>query len=116
MYLNRLDTIARAAFSHNFDCLNGEPHALIDALDSLTNHEKTRWTFYMRALFWLAPWILHFGQKGRLIRKTHKELGDLAMAILRDSKICNDSDGKSLMSLMRTVYNVFLGAALISKQ
>ncbi|KAH0838484.1 cytochrome P450 [Lanmaoa asiatica] len=95
-----LDTIGRAAFSHDFDCLNGQPHALVNALDSLTNHEKTQWTFYMRALFWLIPWILHFGKKGHLIRKTRKELGELAMFILSDAKISNDPDSKSLMSLM----------------
>lgn len=100
--LNRLDTIGRAAFSHDFGCLNGQPHALVDALDSLTNHEKTQWTFYMRALFWLVPWILHFGEKGNLIRKTRKELGELAMAVLSDAKISNDPDSKSFMSLMRT--------------
>lgn len=109
-YLNRLDTIGRAAFSHDFDCLNGQPHALVNALDSLTNHEKTQWTFYMRALFWFAPWILHFGKKGHLIRKTRVELGELAMLILRDAKISNDPDSKSLMSLMRTLKHVFFGS------
>jgi cytochrome P450 len=95
-----LDTIGRAAFSHDFGCLNGQPHALVNALDSLTNHEKTQWTFYMRALFWFAPWILHFGKKGHLIRKTREELGELAMFVLRDAKLSNDPDSKSLMSLM----------------
>ncbi|KAG9314552.1 cytochrome P450 [Chiua virens] len=95
-----LDTIGRAAFSHDFGCLNGRPHALVNALDSLTNHEKTRWTFYTRALFWLVPGILHFGKKGRLIRKTRKELGDLAMFILRDARVNNDPDTKSFMSFM----------------
>ncbi|KAI9572767.1 cytochrome P450 [Boletus coccyginus] len=95
-----LDTIGRAAFSHDFSCLDGQPHALVNALDSLTNYEKTRWTFYMRALFWFAPWILHFGKKGHLIRKTREELGELAMFILRDAKISNDPDSKSLMSFM----------------
>lgn len=102
-YPNRLDTIGRAAFSHDFGCLNGQPHALVNALDSLTNHEKTQWTFYMRALFWFAPWVLHFGKKGHLIRKTREELGELAMFILRDAKLSNDPDSKSLMSLMRTL-------------
>ncbi|KAF8559291.1 cytochrome P450 [Imleria badia] len=95
-----LDTIGRAAFSHDFGCLNGQPHALVNALDTLMNHEKTQWTFYMRALFWFAPWILHFGKKGHLIRKTREELGELAMFILRDAKISNDPDSKSLMSSM----------------
>ena len=90
----------RAAFSYDFGCLNGQPHALLNALDSLTNHGKTQWTFYMRAVFWFAPWILHFGEKGRLIRKTHKQLGELAMSILRDAKMSNDPDSKSLMSWM----------------
>ncbi|KAN0100804.1 Cytochrome P450 [Tylopilus felleus] len=95
-----LDTVGRAAFSHDFGCLNGQPHALVNALDGLTNHEKTQWTFYMRALFWFAPWILHLGEKGHLIRKTREELGELAMSILRDAKVSNDAHSKSLMSLM----------------
>lgn len=61
----------------------------------------------MRALFWLAPWILHFGKKGNLIRKTRQELGELAMSILSDAKISNDPDSKSLMTLMRTLESVF---------
>ena len=103
---NRLDTVGRAAFSHDFGCLNGQPHALVNALDGLTNHEKTQWTFYMRALFWFAPWILHLGEKGHLIRKTREELGELAMSILRDAKVSNDAHSKSLMSLMRTLTSV----------
>ncbi|KAF9229533.1 cytochrome P450 [Gyrodon lividus] len=95
-----LDTIGRAAFSYDFGCLNGQPNALAEALDSLTNHEKTRWTFYMRALFWLVPWILHCGKKGQLIRKTRNELGDLVLDILRDAKVVNDPNSKTLMSLM----------------
>ncbi|KAF8845290.1 cytochrome P450 [Paxillus ammoniavirescens] len=95
-----LDTIGRAAFSYDFKCLDDQPNALGEALDSLTNHEKTRWTFYIRALFWLVPWILHCGKKGQLIRKTRKELGDLALDILRDAKVVNDPNSKTLMSLM----------------
>ncbi|KIJ68630.1 hypothetical protein HYDPIDRAFT_82615 [Hydnomerulius pinastri MD-312] len=95
-----LDTIGQAAFSYDFDCLSGQPNALAEALDSLTNHGKSRCTFYMRALFWLAPWILHCGKKGQLIRKTRKELGDLAMDILKDAKVVNDPNSKTFMSLI----------------
>ncbi|KAH7929384.1 cytochrome P450 [Leucogyrophana mollusca] len=95
-----LDTIGRAAFSYDFDCLRGQPHALAETLDSLTNHEKSRTSFYMRALFWLAPWILHVGKKGQMIRKTRKELGELATNILKDAKLAADPTSKTLMSLM----------------
>ncbi|KAH7914468.1 cytochrome P450 [Hygrophoropsis aurantiaca] len=95
-----LDTIGRAAFSYDFDCLRGQPHALAETLDSLTNHEKSRSSFYMRALFWIAPWILHLGKKGQMIRKTRKELGELATNILKDAKLAADPSGKTLMSLM----------------
>ena len=70
----------------------------------------------MRALFWFAPWILHFGKKGDLIRETREELGELAMFILRDAKISNDPDSKSLMSLMRTLKDAFFWQTLTFNQ
>ncbi|KAH7883794.1 cytochrome P450 [Phlebopus sp. FC_14] len=95
-----LDTIGRAAFSYDFACLNGQPNILAETLDGLTNHEKSRSSFYMRALFWMAPWILHIGKKGQLIRKTRQELGVLATNILKDAQIVNDPNSKNLMSFI----------------
>lgn len=37
-----------------------------------------------------------------MIRKTRKELGDLTMDILKDAKVVNDANSKTLMSLIRT--------------
>ncbi|EGO02781.1 hypothetical protein SERLA73DRAFT_102755 [Serpula lacrymans var. lacrymans S7.3] len=95
-----LDNIGQAAFSYDFTCLNGEPHELAQTLDGLTNHEQTRASFYMRALFWLVPSILFVGKKGEMIRKTRNELGKLAIRILHDAKIAADPDSKTLMSLI----------------
>lgn len=95
-----LDTVGRATLSYDFDCLRGQPHALAETLDGLTNYEKSLTSFYMKALFWLLPSILHLGKKGRMIRKTRKELGDLATDILKDAEAVNDPNSKTLMSLM----------------
>lgn len=98
-----LDTVARAAFSYDFGCLDGRPNILAETLDGLTNHEKSRSSFYMRALFWLVPSILHIGTKGRLIRQTRKELGNLVSDILKDAKVVNDPNNRTLLShLLRT--------------
>lgn len=103
--LYRLDTVGRATLSYDFDCLRGQPHALAETLDGLTNHEKSLISFYMKALFWLLPSILHLGKKGQMIRKTRKELGDLATDILKDAEAVNDPNSKTLMSLMGMILN-----------
>jgi hypothetical protein len=96
-----LDTIGRAAFSYDFNYLSGEPHPLADALDGLTNNENSPASFYMRALFWIFPAILSIGKKGEMIRKTRKELGEIALCMWKDAKVAGDPNGKTLMSLMR---------------
>jgi len=93
-----IDAIGRAAFSYDFDCLSGQPHALADALDGLTNNENNLSSFYMRALFWIFPSILRIGKKGEMIRQTRKELGEIATRLWRDAKIAGDSDDTTLMS------------------
>lgn len=100
MIFQSIDTIGRAAFSHDFNCLSGQPHALAEALDGLTNNENNLLSFYMRALFWIFPSILKIGKKGQMIRQTRKELGEIATRLWRDAKIAGDSDDKSLMSSM----------------
>ncbi|KAF8061017.1 cytochrome P450 [Lyophyllum atratum] len=95
-----LDTIGRAAFSYDFDCLSGEPHALAETLDGLTNNENKLSSFYMRALFWIFPSILSIGKKGEMIRRTKQELGDIASKMWRDAKIAGDSEDRTLMALM----------------
>ncbi|KAF9458748.1 cytochrome P450 [Collybia nuda] len=95
-----LDTIGRAAFSYNFNCLSGEHHDLAEALDGLTNNENKRSSFYMRALFWIFPPILSIGEKGEMIRRSKQELGDIASKMWRDAKIAGDSDGRNLMAIM----------------
>ncbi|KAG5646052.1 hypothetical protein DXG03_004475 [Asterophora parasitica] len=95
-----LDTIGRAAFSYDFDCLSGEPHALAETLDGLTNNENKLTSFYMRALFWIFPSILSIGKKGEMIRRTKQELGHIASKMWRDAKIAGDSEGRTLMALM----------------
>ena len=99
---DRLDTIGRAAFSYDFDCLSGNPHALAEALDGLTNSEHNLPSFYMRALFWILPSILRIGKKGEMIKRTKRELGKIALKMWRDAKVvCNLEEEKSLMASMR---------------
>ncbi|KAF7340055.1 Cytochrome P450 [Mycena venus] len=99
-----LDTVARAAFSYDFDLLSGEPNALAEALDGLTNNENKLSSFYMRALFWMFPSILSIGKKGKMIRRVKAELGAIARGMWRDAKSTIDShstdDDKTLMALM----------------
>jgi len=97
-----LDTVSRAAFSYDFNCLSGEPHPLAEALDGLTNNENKLSSFYMRALFWLFPSILTIGKKGEMIRRTKHELGEIALKMWKDAKIAGDVNAKNLMSIMRT--------------
>ncbi|KAJ7785829.1 cytochrome P450 [Mycena metata] len=99
-----LDTVARAAFSYDFDLLSGEPNALAEALDGLTNNENKLSSFYMRALFWVFPAILSIGKKGEMIRRVKAELGAIACQMWRDAKIAlnahsTDND-RTLMALM----------------
>jgi hypothetical protein len=104
---HRLDTVARAAFSYDFDLLNDRPHHLADSLDGLTNNEHKRSSFYMRALFWIFPSILSIGKKGEMIRESKRQLGAVALQILRDAKAADDvrSAEKNLMSLMCTLFS-----------
>ncbi|KAL0950665.1 hypothetical protein HGRIS_007450 [Hohenbuehelia grisea] len=95
-----LDTIGLSAFSYNFDCLSGAPNGLADALDALTNVDNRPSSFYMRALFWICPSILSIGQKGRLIKQTKLELGDIARKMWLDAKAGGDPEGKTVMSTM----------------
>ncbi|KAJ7275499.1 cytochrome P450 [Mycena haematopus] len=99
-----LDTVARAAFSYDFDLLSGKPNALAEALDGLTNNENKLSSFYMRALFWMFPSVLSIGKKGEMIRRVKAELGAIAGKMWRDAKISVDShstdDDKTLMALM----------------
>ncbi|KAJ7169429.1 cytochrome P450 [Mycena filopes] len=100
-----LDTVARAAFSYDFNLLSGEPDALAEALDGLTNNENKLSSFYMRALFWVFPPILSVGKKGEMIRKVKAELGAIASKMWRDAKVALDShsieNDKTVMALMR---------------
>ncbi|KAF5377225.1 hypothetical protein D9615_006348 [Tricholomella constricta] len=95
-----LDTIGRAAFSFDFNCLSGEPHALAETLDGLTNNENKLSSFYMRALFWIFPSILSIGKKGEMIRRTKQELGEIASKMWKDAKIAGDCEDRTLMALM----------------
>ncbi|KAF7320161.1 Cytochrome P450 [Mycena kentingensis (nom. inval.)] len=95
-----LETVARAAFSYDFNLLSGEPDPLLEALDGLTNNEHNATSFYMRALFWIFPAILSLGKKGEMVRKTKTELGDLARRMWREAKVANDSHETTLMALM----------------
>ncbi|KAF8640554.1 hypothetical protein AX17_000216 [Amanita inopinata Kibby_2008] len=95
-----LDTVARAAFSHDFDCLSGRPHSLAETLDRLTNTENRVTSFYMRALFWLFPSILMIGKKGEMIRRTKHELGKIGAMMWQDAKIAGDSEGRTVMAHM----------------
>jgi len=98
---DRLDTIGRAAFSYDFDCLSGNPHALAEALDGLTNNEHKLSSFYMRALFWIFPPILRIGRKGEMIKRTKRELGNIALKMWKDAKVVCSLEEKSLMASMR---------------
>ncbi|KAK0233773.1 cytochrome P450 [Armillaria fumosa] len=97
-----LDTVGRAAFSYDFGCLSGEPHALAEALDGLTNNENKLSSFYMRALFWIFPSILSIGTKGEMIRKTKQELGSIASEMWRDAKVVG-ADGRNILAVMLKV-------------
>lgn len=93
-----LDTIGRAAFSYDFDCLSGEPHELASALDGLTNNEHNPSSFYMRALFWIFPAILFIGKKGEMIKKVKYHLGSIASKMLNEAKRIGDRDTRTLMA------------------
>jgi hypothetical protein len=95
-----LDTVGRAAFSYDFNCLAGTPHSLAEALDGLTNNENKLSSFYMRALFWIFPSILSIGKKGQMIRDTKRELGEIASKMWKDAKIAGDAEGRNVMSVM----------------
>lgn len=97
---HRLDTVGCAAFSYDFDCLSGGPHALAESMDGLTNNENKTSSFYMRALFWIFPAILSIGDKGEMIRKSKLELGNIASKMWRDAKVAGDLNGKNLMSII----------------
>ena len=96
----RLDTIGRSAFSYDFNSLSGKSHPLAEALDGLTNNENKMSSFYMRALFWIFPSILSIGKKGEMIRRTKRELGEIASNMWTDAKVAGDSEGRTLMALM----------------
>jgi len=106
-FLRSLDSIGRAAFSDDFDCLSGRPHALADALDGLTNNENSLSSFYIRALFWIFPPVLNIGKKGKMIKEARQALGDIASRLWRDAKAAGDSDDQTLMSLMRKNFLLF---------
>ncbi|KAF9478020.1 cytochrome P450 [Pholiota conissans] len=93
-----LETVGRAAFSYDFDCLSGDPHELSSALDGLTNNEHMRSSFYMRALFWLVPSILYVGTKGEMIRQVKHQLGHIASKMWKDAKLFGDKDSRTLMA------------------
>lgn len=67
----------------------------------------------MRALFWLVPSILHIGTKGRLIRQTRKELGNLVSDILKDAKVVNDPNNRTLLSHLCMYHPLLQAATLI---
>ncbi|KAG5339903.1 hypothetical protein C0989_003050 [Termitomyces sp. Mn162] len=98
-----LDTVGRAAFYYDFDCLSEGSHSLAEALDGLTNSENDSSSFYMRALFWIFPSVLSIGKKGQMIRLTKRELGAIASKMWRDAKIAGDERDRTLMALMRNL-------------
>jgi len=55
----------------------------------------------MRALFWSFPFILSIGKKGEMIKRTKQELGEITSRMWWDAKIAGDSEGRTLMALMR---------------
>ncbi|KAJ4485545.1 cytochrome P450 [Lentinula aciculospora] len=95
-----LDTVGRAAFSYDFDCLSGGPHALAESMDGLTNNENKTSSFYMRALFWVFPSILSIGDKGEMIRKSKQELENIVLKMWKDAKVVGDVNSKNLMSVI----------------
>ncbi|KAF9454986.1 cytochrome P450 [Macrolepiota fuliginosa MF-IS2] len=98
-----LDTIGRAAFTYDFDFLSQEkihPDSLVAVLDSLTNTENKKSSFYMRALFWLFPSILNIGRKGEMIRRTKQELGSIGSRMWHDAKTVGDHQGRTMMAFM----------------
>ncbi|KAF5392408.1 hypothetical protein D9757_002185 [Collybiopsis confluens] len=95
-----LDTIGRAAFSYDFDCLSGGSCTLAESLDGLTNNENKCSSFYMRALFWLFPSILMIGEKGEMIRRSKAELGEISLKMWADAKATGDVNCKNLMSII----------------
>ena len=97
-WFGSLDTIGRAAFSYDFDCLSGEPHELASALDGLTNNAHTPSSFYMRALFWIFPAILFIGKKGEMIKQVKYHLGSIASEMLNEAKRVGDQDSRTLMA------------------
>lgn len=98
--------MARAAFSYDFGCLDDALHPLATTLDGLTNNENKASSFYMRALFWIFPSILAIGEKGEMIRRTKKELGDIATKMWKDAKNTGDSSGneKTILAKMCKIY------------
>jgi hypothetical protein len=103
----RLDTVGRAAFSYDFGCLSGEPHALAEALDGLTNNEHRLSSFYMRALFWIFPAVLNTGTKGQMIKRVKQELGEIAAKMWRESRLVEDKDSQTLMANIGKAYHSF---------
>ncbi len=109
-----LDTVGRAAFSHDFNCLNGESHALAESLHGLTNNENKLSSFYMRALFWIFPSILSIGAKGEMIRRSKLELGAISRKMWQDAKIVGD-ERKNIMSAMRKFHVTSSSTKLIER-
>ncbi|KAJ7456542.1 cytochrome P450 [Mycena latifolia] len=95
-----LDTIARAAFSYDFNLLSGGPSALAEALDGLTNNENNLSSFYMRSLFLIFPSILSIGTKGKMIKVTKAELGAIARRMWRDAKDTGGDEHSADKTLM----------------
>ncbi|KAL1749159.1 cytochrome P450 [Schizophyllum fasciatum] len=98
-----LDAVGRAAFDYDLDALSGGAHPLAEALDGLTNNENRTSSFYMRALFWIAPAVLRLGAKGRMIRRAKAELGAIAAAMWRDARAGGDAHGRNLIATMLKV-------------
>jgi cytochrome P450 len=55
----------------------------------------------MRALFWIFPSVLSIGKKGEMIKRTKRELGDIASHMWRDAKVVGDLEDRTVMALMR---------------
>jgi hypothetical protein len=45
--------------------------------------------------------VLQVGKKGKMIKETRRELGNIASRLWEDAKVAGDSDDRTLMSLMR---------------
>ncbi|KAL0576816.1 hypothetical protein V5O48_005186 [Marasmius crinis-equi] len=95
-----LDTVIQSAFSYDCGFLSGGHQDLLAALDGLTNNENRLSSFYMRALFWIFPSILWIGEKGKMIRQSKRELGNIATKVWSDAKSAGDSEDKNLMAMM----------------